>query len=181
MSQTLLDMIEEDIAIAQDIEFSTENIQCPALEASAKIMRISRNSFTSGEDTYHTLTVRWEIDDEGAREVTKQDKVFVDQTMFLKLDEEKSKNMDAANVEDQLWVIPVDGNPDFGKFMKWAKAAKYEMPSSWIKFWISLSDDFVGKEAFVKVKQRLRKTKILDVDGNPETVVQAYIAAVTPE
>ena len=101
-SQTLLDMLDEDIEIAQDVEFSTENIQCPEVEAPGKISKITRRSFSSDGKVYYMLNVRWEIDSEEAREEVKQDKVFVDQSMFLNLDEERCKNMDAQEVDAQL-------------------------------------------------------------------------------
>ncbi len=178
MSQTLLDLIEEDIAIAQDDEFATEIIPCPEVEAIGTIVKVSRRAFTSGEETYHLLSIRWEVDSEEAREETKQDKVFVNQDMFLRLDTDNCKNMDADDAENQLWVVDKDANPSFGKLIKWAKSTGFEMPGSWIKFWTELSDEFVGKEALLRIKQSLRKSKELDEDGNPIKVVQAYVASV---
>lgn len=175
---SLLDLIEDDIAIAQNEEFATESIPCPAVEAPATIKSVRRSAFASGETTYHTLQIRWEIDSEEAREETKMDKVFVDQNFFLNLDIEKSKNLDADDANQQLWVIEKDSNPAFGRFMKWLKSTGYEMPASWIKFWVELSDDLVGKEALVRVKQRPRKTKELDDDGEAIVVIQAYVDSV---
>jgi hypothetical protein len=177
MAQSLLDMIEDEIAIAQDTEFATESIPCPALEAPASIKSVRRSSFTSGEDTYFTLQIRWEIDSEEAREETRMDKVFVDQSIFLNLDHDSCLNME-AEADQQVWVVEKDSNPEFGRLIKWLKSTGWEMPSGWIRFWSQLSDDIVGKEALVKVKQRPRKTKELGDDGEPVVITQAYIASI---
>lgn len=177
MAQSLLDMIEQEIEIAQNTEFATEAIPCPALEAPASIKSVRRSSFSSGEDTYFTLQIRWEIDSEEAREETRMDKVFVDQSIFLNLEHDKCLNME-AEADQQVWVVEKDSNPEFGKFIKWLKSTGWEMPSGWIRFWAQLSDDIVGKEALVKVKQRPRKTKELDDEGEPIIVIQAYIASI---
>jgi hypothetical protein len=96
MSQTLLDLLDHDIEIAQDVEFATESIPCPTGEFPAAIHKIERRTFTSKDGTpYFMLNVRWSVDDEEAREVTKNDKVFVDQGMFLNLEEDKCVNMEA--------------------------------------------------------------------------------------
>jgi hypothetical protein len=175
---TLLDMIEDDIELAQTEEFATESIPCPATEAPATIHKIRRSNFTSGEDTYFMLNLTWLIDSEEAREETKMDKVYVDQSIFLNLDLDKCANMEAESADDQLWIVEKDSNPEFGKLLKWLKTTGYERPTSWIKFWVELSDELKGKEAFVKVKQRPRKTKELDEDGEAIMVTQAFVASV---
>ena len=143
----------------------------------ASIKSVRRSAFVSGEDSYFMLNIRWEIDSEEAREETRMDKVYVDQSIFLNLDHDSCMNME-AEAEHQVWVVEKDSNPEFGRLIKWLKSTGWEMPSGWIRFWSQLSDDIVGKEALVRVKQRPRKTKELDDDGEPVVVTQAYIASV---
>ncbi len=179
MSQTLLEMLEDDIAIAQDEEFATEEIPCPAVEAPGTITRVRRSVFTSGENTYHALAITYLLDSEEAREVTRRDKVYVDQMFFLNLDLEASKNMEAEDADQQLWVIEKSSNPEFGRWLKWLKSAGYEMPVGWARFWTQLSDDIIGKEGLVKVKQSPRKSKTeVDEDGEPVVIVRAMVSAV---
>ena len=173
----LLEQLENDIEMAQDIEFNTENILCPQVEAPAKIHKISRQMFVADGVTYHMLGVRWEIDDADAREETKQDRVFVDQSIFLKLDEDSSQ-LEDKDVNKQLWVILTEGNPEFGRLIKWAKSIGYEMSKTWGKFWVEFPEWAVGKEARVKVKHRPWKTKELDETGEPIVTTQAYVGAV---
>lgn len=175
---TLLDMIEDDIELAQGDEFATEVIPCPEGVFDANIHSITRRAFVSGETTYHLLNVRWLIDSEDAREETKMDKVYVDQPMFLNLDIENCRNMESEEAAEQLWVVEKEGNPTFGRFLKWASMIGYERPTSWIKFWVNLEDDLKGKEAMVSVKQSLRKTKELDDDGQPRKVIQSSISGI---
>lgn len=175
---TLLEMLEDDIEIAQNSEFATESIPCPALEAPGAITKIRRTSFVSGENTYHVLSITYLLDSEEAREETKTDKVYVDQSFFLNLDTEKCKNMEADDANQQLWVIEKETNPAFGRWMRWLKTTGYTMPSGWIKFWTELSDELVGKEGLVRVKQRPYKTKDLDEEGQPVIRIQAFVDAV---
>jgi len=178
MAKNLLAQLEDDIELAQDLAFSTEDINCPVGEFPGVITKVARRTFTSGENTFFMLNVTWSIDDPEVREHCKRDKVFVQQDMFLELDEEHSRFMDEEDAEDQLWVIPGTGNAGFGRFMKWAEDAGYDRPTGWAKFWVTLEDSLKGKEALLRVRERLQKTKDLDDEGNPVMVYRSYIDKV---
>lgn len=178
MAKNLLASLEEDIALAQDLEFSTENLQIPPMDAPAAIYKINRRHFNSNGDDYYSLNITWEVDSEEAREAIKRDKAFIDQSIFLNLDAENSRFLDEEDGNDQLWVLPAHGNPEFGRFMAWAKSVGYTRPVGWAKFWLQLEDDLKGKEAQIKISEAWRKTKELDEDGNPTKVLRSYVKAV---
>lgn len=178
MAKGILAALEEDIELAQDLEFSTENLQIPPMDAPAVITKVSRRHFNSNGTDYYSLNISWEVDSEEAREAVKRDKAFIDQSLFLNIDAEKSQFLDEEDANDQLWVIPSDGNPDFGRFMKWAESVGYVRPNGWAKFWVQLEDDLKGKEAQIKISERYVKTKDEDEDGNPIKVLRSYVRSV---
>lgn len=178
MSKGLLASLEQDIELAQDLEFSTENLQIPPMEAPAAVHAVSRRHFNSNGTDYYQLSIMWNVDSEEAREAIKRDKAFINQDLFLNIDREASMFLDEADANDQLWVIPEQGNPDFGKFMKWAASVGYERPTGWAKFWVQLEDDLRGKEAQIKIAERYQKTKDEDEDGNPIKVLRSYVKNV---
>jgi hypothetical protein len=177
---SLLQDLENDIAIAQDAEFSTENLQVPVGEYPGSITRISRRKFNSNGDDFFCLNVTWELDSDDAREAIQSPKAFIDQTIFLRLDTESSKFLgEGGDANEELWVPALQGNPDFAKLIKWAQAEKYEMRPSWGSFWLNLKDDLAGREAMVKVAERYIKLKSeLDDDGNPVKVLRSFVRGI---
>jgi len=87
--------------------------------------------------------------------------------------------LDEEDANDQLWVIPAHGNPEFGRFMKWAESVGYSRPDKWSSFWLNLEDDLKGKEAQIKISEAYRKTKDLDEEGNPIKVLRSFVKSVT--
>jgi len=176
---SLLDLLESEIAMEQDREFSTEIIPCPTGNRIGSISKVTRRKFVSDKgDTSFMLSLQWLIDDEEAREECKSDKVYVEQAIFLNLDEAKSINLEDDDADQQVWVITFDGNPAFGKFMKWLKSDGYIQPAGWVAFWVGFAEEVIGKEALLDVTHSLRKTKELDEEGNPVMVVRANVKAL---
>lgn len=178
MAKNLLAALEDDIALAQDMEFSTENLQIPPMDAPAAVYKVNRRHFNSSGDDYYSLNITWEVDSEEAREAIKRDKAYIDQTIFLNIDKENSRFLDEEDANDQLWVLPEHGNPEFGRLMKWAKEVGYTRPGSWAKLWLQLEDDLKGKEAQIKISEAYRKTKDLDDDGNPVKVLRSFVKSI---
>ena len=178
---TLLEMLDQEIAeIQEGTEFATVLAPCPPVEAPGKVTKVERRQIVSGEDTYHLLSITFEIDSEEAREEIKRDKVFCGFDMMLNLDLNNCANMDAKDANEQVWAVDHSSNPSFGILIKWMQSWGWKMPKNFAYFWYYLSDELIGREGLVKVKHRLRKTKEEDVDGNPIKVTQAYISNVVP-
>ncbi len=176
---TLLELLDQDIAAIQEgTEFATTLTPCPPCQGVGTVIKVDRRRIVSGEDTYHLLSIRFELDIEEAREVTKRDKVFSNFDMMLNLDEENCYNMDAEDPNEQVWAVTVAGNPLFGILVKWMESWGWVMPKNFVHFWYYLPDQLIGREALVEVKHRLRKTKEEDADGNPIKVIQDYISNV---
>ena len=178
MAKNLLASLEEDIALAQDLEFSTEDLQIPPMDAPGAVIGVSRRHFNKDGNDYYQLSIRWEVDSEEAREAIKRDKALINQDLFINIDREASLYLEEEDANDQLWVIPEAGNPDFGKLMKWATSVGYVRPTGWAKFWVNLEDDLKGKEAQIKISERWQKTKEDDEEGNPIKVKRSYVRSV---
>lgn len=184
---SLLSELENDLAM-EDGVFSTVNIPCPVGEFTATvagfgkkgkaIQRRSGVSKTSGEP-YFIFNVNFKIEDPEVCEECKQSEVYVTKSIMLRLDEEKCDNLDATDADQQLWVLPKDGNPEWGKFMRWAEQSGLEREKTWAKFWLTINDQLTGKEAKVTVVHRVLTLDTLDADGNPETEVRAEVKSLS--
>jgi hypothetical protein len=179
---SMITSLVDDVAMSAETEFSTEEKQIPAGEYKGSIHKVSRKAGSNKKgEPYFMVNVLFMIEDASLIDVTGREKNFISQMFFLDIDETNSKNMSAANADDQIWVLPQDTSPAWGRFIKMLKERGYVQQPSWGRFWKYITESFIGKQVDLVLKDSYFKTEDLDENGEPvkvlRTVVSGYLGA----